>query len=156
MPKTDPSWNAVADVLVNYSTDVQPGDRVMIAMGEIETFPLAQAVYESCIKAGAFPQVQLLSETLRHSVLEHGTAKQHNWLPEIEAQGMSWADVYFGLRGAYDLSMHDEHSRRPRWQPIKTLMGKNLNPALAEYALVPGASAQRGASAASRYRPGND
>ncbi len=41
MPKTDPRWNAVADVLVHYSTAVQSGDRVMIAMGEIKTFPLA-------------------------------------------------------------------------------------------------------------------
>ena len=108
MPKTDPRWNAVAEVLVHYSAAVQLGDRVMIAMGEIETFPLAQAVYQSCVKAGAFPQVQLLSEKLRHSVLKHGTAEQQEWLPEIEAYGMSWADVYFGLRGAYDLSMHDD------------------------------------------------
>ena len=108
MPETDPRWNAVADVLVHYSAAVKPGERVMIAMGEIESFPLAQAVYESCINAGAFPQVQLLSEKLRHSLLQHGTAQQHSWLPEIEAQGMSWADVYFGLRGAYNLSMHDD------------------------------------------------
>ena len=108
MPATDPRWKAVADVLVHYSAAVQPGQRVMIAMGEIETFPLAHAVFESCIQAGAYPQVQLLSEKLRHSLLEHGSAEQFNWLPEIEAYGMEWADVYFGLRGAYDLSMHDE------------------------------------------------
>ena len=65
----DPRWQAVAEVLVHYSTDVQPGERVMIAMGEIESFPLAHAVYESCIKAGACPQVQFLSEKLRHSML---------------------------------------------------------------------------------------
>ena len=104
----DPRWKAVAEVLVHYSTAVQAGDRVMIAMGEIESFPLAQAVYESCIKVGAFPQVQLLSEKLRYSVLKHGTSEQHDWLPEIEAYGMQWADVYFGLRGGYDLSMHDD------------------------------------------------
>ncbi|MCY4018059.1 MAG: aminopeptidase [Chloroflexi bacterium] len=108
MPATDPRWKAVADVLVHYSTTVQRGERVMIAMGEIDTFPLAHAVYESCIKAGAYPQVQLLSEKLRHSLLEHGSAEQHRWLPEIEAHGMAWADVYFGLRGAYDLSLHDD------------------------------------------------
>ena len=95
----------VADVLVNYSTALQPGERVMIAMVELETFPLAQAVYEACIKAGAFPQVQFLSETLRHALLKHGAAHQHGWLPEIEAYGMEWADVYFGLRGASDLQL---------------------------------------------------
>ncbi|MCY4071621.1 MAG: aminopeptidase [Chloroflexi bacterium] len=108
MPAIDPRWTSVADVLVHYSTAVHPGERVMIAMGETETFPLAHAVYESCIKAGAYPQVQFLSEKLRHSLLQHGSAEQHSWLPEIEAQGMAWADVYFGLRGAYDLSLHDD------------------------------------------------
>ncbi|MDE2949908.1 MAG: aminopeptidase [Chloroflexota bacterium] len=108
MPATDPRWKTVADVLVHYSAAVQPGERVMIAMSEIETFPLAQAVYESCIKAGAYPQAQLLSEKLRHSLLQHGSAEQHSWLPEIEAYGMAWADVYFGLRGAYDLRLHDD------------------------------------------------
>ena len=108
MPATAPRWKAVAEVLVHYSTAVQPGERVMIAMGEIESFPLAQAVYETCIQAGAYPQAQLLSEKLRHSLLLHGSAEQHNWRPEIEAQGMAWADVYFGLRGAYDLRLHDD------------------------------------------------
>ena len=98
----DPRWRQVADVLVAYSTAVKPRERVMIAMVEAETFPLAQAVYESCIKAGAFPQVQFLSEKLRHLLLKHGAAAQVSWLPEIEAYGMDWADVYIGLRGASD------------------------------------------------------
>ena len=99
----DPRWKQVADVLVHYSTAVQPRDRVMIAMVEVETFPLAQTVYEACIKAGAFPQIQFLSEKLRRSLLKYGDADQVSWLPEIEAYGMDWADVYFGLRGASNL-----------------------------------------------------
>lgn len=99
----DKRWKAVGEVLVNHSTNVQPDDRVMIAMVEIETFPLAQAVYEACIKAESFPQIQLLSETLRHALLKYGNAKQYSWIPEIEAYGMEWADVYIGLRGAHNL-----------------------------------------------------
>jgi aminopeptidase len=55
------------------------------------------------IKAGGFPQVQFLSETLRHSLLRYGNNEQINWVPEIEAAGMEWADVYIGLRGAHNL-----------------------------------------------------
>ncbi len=99
----DKRWKAVADVLVNYSTGVQPGDRVMIAMIEVETFPLAHAVNEACIKAGAYPQIQFLSETLRHALLKYGNEDQFDWVPEVEAYGMEWADVYFGLRGAHNL-----------------------------------------------------
>lgn len=79
----------------------------MIAMGEVETFPLVQAVYTAVIRAGGFPQVQFLSETLRQALLQDGNEQQLNWVPEIEAYGMQWADVYFGLRGAFDLDIHD-------------------------------------------------
>ncbi|MBW7886034.1 MAG: aminopeptidase [Caldilineaceae bacterium] len=104
----DKRWRQLADILVNYSVKVAPGERVMIAMGEVETFPLTHALYEACIRAGAYPQVQFLSETLRHSLLKHGDEAQLGWTPEIEAQGMAWADVYYGLRGAYNLHMHDD------------------------------------------------
>lgn len=101
----DPRWGQVADVLVGYSTRVKPRERVMIAMVEIASLPLAQAVYQACVKAGAFPQIQFLSEKLRHSLLKHGDAEQARWRPEIEAYGMEWADVYIGLRGASEAGL---------------------------------------------------
>ena len=102
----DRRWKQLGDILVNYSTEVKPGERVMIAMREPETLPLVQGVYEAAIKAGAFPQVQFLSETLRHSLMKHGNQDQLAWVPEIEAYGMEWADVYLGLRGAHNLYEH--------------------------------------------------
>ncbi|GHV85775.1 hypothetical protein AGMMS50230_13830 [Spirochaetia bacterium] len=95
----DPRWERLGNLLVNYSTGVKSGEKVMIAMIEPDTFPLAQAVYRAVIKAGGFPQVQFLSETLRHSLLRYGSGEQIAWVPEIEAYGMEWADVYIGLRG---------------------------------------------------------
>jgi aminopeptidase len=102
----DPRWKQVGDLLVSYSAAVQPGERVMIAMHEVESLPLTQAVYAACIRAGAYPQVQFLSETLRHALLRDGDDAQLAWTPELEAYGMEWADVYFGLRGAYNLHIH--------------------------------------------------
>ena len=102
----DKRWQQLGELLVEYSAGVKAGERVMIAMGEVESLPLAQAVYAACIRAGALPQVQFLSETLRHALLQFGSDEQLRWVPEIEAYGMAWADVYFGLRGAYNLHMH--------------------------------------------------
>ncbi len=102
----DKRWKQVADVLVNYSAEVQPGERVMIAMGEVASYPLVHAVYEAAVKKGAHVQVQFLSESLRHCLMKYGTGEQVSWVPEIEAYGMDWADVYFGLRGAYNLHEH--------------------------------------------------
>lgn len=99
----DPRWERLGELVVNYSTGVRPGERVMIAMIEPETFPLVQSVYRSVIRAGGFPQVQFLSETLRRSLLRYGNKEQVSWTPEIEKAGMEWADVYIGLRGAHNL-----------------------------------------------------
>ena len=141
----DPRWLQVADVLTGWSTRVQPGERVMIAMIEAETFPLAHAVYQACIKAGAFPQIQFLSEKLRHSLLKYGSAEQLSWLPEIEAHGMDWADVYFGLRGASDASWTQDippavlaanqatqgKVSAMRWQKTRWCLVRVPNPAMA-------------------------
>ncbi len=102
----DKRWQQLADILVNYSTAVQPGERVMIAMGEVDSYPLVHALYGAVIKAGGLPQVQFLSESLRHLVMKYGNQAQIEWTPEIELAGMAWADVYIGLRGGYNLYEH--------------------------------------------------
>lgn len=102
----DKRWHQLAEVLVHYSAAVKPCERVMIAMSEVDTYPLTHAVYEAVIKAGAYPQVQFLSESLRGLLLRYGSRHQLSWTPEIEAYGMEWADVYFGLRGGYNLYEH--------------------------------------------------
>jgi aminopeptidase len=101
----DPRWQQLGDLLVNYSMAVKPGERVMIAFIELETYPLVQAIYQASIQAGAFPQVQFLSEELNRVMLKYGSTDQIGWIPEIEAYGMEWADVYFGLRGAHNLDV---------------------------------------------------
>ncbi len=102
----DKRWKQVAEILVSYSAEVKAGERVLISMGEIGSYPLVQALHEVAIKVGAHVQVQFLAESLRHSLMKYGTRQQVEWLPEIEEYGMDWADVYFGLRGAYNLHEH--------------------------------------------------
>ena len=45
----DKRWKQLGEILVNYSTEIKPGERLMIAMIEPETYPLVQAVYEAAI-----------------------------------------------------------------------------------------------------------
>ena len=101
---SDKRWDELADILVNWSVNVKPGERVMIAMHETDTYPLTIAVYRAVVKAGAFPQVQFLSERLRHNLLKYGNDAHVDWIPEIESYGMEWADVYIGLRGGFNLN----------------------------------------------------
>lgn len=101
----DKRWTELGDLLVNYSMAVKPREKVMIAFVELESYPLLHSIYRACIKAGAFPQVQFLSEELNRLTLQYGDPDQIGWVPDIEAYGMEWADVYFGLRGAHNLDV---------------------------------------------------
>lgn len=106
----DPRWEKLGKVLVEYSVSVGRGEKVLISMGEVDSFPLCRAVHEAAVRAGALVQVIFLSESLNHSVLAFGDDAQAGWVPEVEASAVEWADVYIGLRGASDLHLHDSIS----------------------------------------------
>lgn len=146
----DKRWDQLANLLVDYSMGVQAGEKVMIAYGEKDTYPLVYSLYRECIKRGAYPQVQFLSEELNRILLKYGNEAQIDWLPELEAYGMEWADVYFGLRGAYNLSVFwDIPTERVarlrktmgkistlRWQKTRWCLLRVPNAALAQQAGV--------------------
>lgn len=97
---TDQRWNKLAEIIINYSTVTKPGDKVFITMMETETLPLARAVYAEAVKAGAFPYVEFQSAYLERDLMLYGNQAQLDWVTEMQAHGMEWADVYVGLRGA--------------------------------------------------------
>jgi aminopeptidase len=73
---------------------------VQITMMEVDTFPLARAVYATAVKAGALPHIEFQSAYLERDLMRFGNQEQLAWVPEMNAYGMEWADVYIGLRGA--------------------------------------------------------
>ena len=96
----DPRWERLAEVLVGYSTAVRPGERVLISMGEIETYPLARAVHAAVVRAGGFAQIEFQSAEMERALLAFGGEEQAAWVPELQKAGMEWADVSIGLRGS--------------------------------------------------------
>jgi aminopeptidase len=96
----DRRWSQLAEILVIYSTRTQAGDRLLIAMRELETFPLSLAVYEHAVRVGAFPQVQFTSVYLERALLMFGSDESIARIPDLERSGMEWADVAISLRGA--------------------------------------------------------
>ena len=96
----DDRWDRLAEILVNYSTRVKPGERVMINMMEPETQPAVEAVYRAVVRAGGYPEVYYSSDFLKRIMMTEGTTEQVSWAPEVESYGMEWCDCYIGLRGA--------------------------------------------------------
>ena len=102
MSDADPRWSDLAAVLVGHATRVRPGERVLVAMREPETFPLACRVHEAVIRAGGLPQTIFASARFDGTLLRLGSDEQVAWAPELETRAIDWADVSIWLRGTAD------------------------------------------------------
>lgn len=100
MSADDPRWHDLARILVGHSTGVRTGDRVLIAMREAETLPLATAVVAAAARLGARPQAIFAAAAFDRALLLHGDDALAGWEPDLEAMAYDWADVAIVLRGA--------------------------------------------------------
>ena len=95
----DPRWEQLAEILIGYSTNIQADEKLLITMMETDTLPLTRAVYAEAVRKGALATVEFQSAYLERDLMLYGSARQLDWVPDLSAYGMEWADVYIGLRG---------------------------------------------------------
>jgi aminopeptidase len=76
----DPRVEALAQILVNYSTGVGPGETCVI-QSEVVAEPLVQAVYEEVLKAGGLPIVQLSLSEQAPAFYKYANDEQLAWIP---------------------------------------------------------------------------
>lgn len=93
----DPRYDQLADILVNYSVAVKPGENLLIHMGEPEAMPLVSATYRAGIKAGANVEVTFAALDFQYDLLKYGSDEQIAWTPAITRWGVEWADAWIGL-----------------------------------------------------------
>jgi aminopeptidase len=88
----------LADVLVAYSTAIQPGDLVRIE-GNPPTSPLIRELYRASIRAGAHPAVALTVDEAVEELLENGSEEQLEWVPLDARWNLEHGDVWIVLDG---------------------------------------------------------
>ncbi len=89
----DPRVDNLADILVNYSTKVQPGEWVGI-LGDVVALPLVRSVYEQVVKAGGNPSLMLTDDTLTREFARLANDDQMAWLDPALSLYYDKADVY--------------------------------------------------------------
>lgn len=92
----DPRVTKLADVLVNYSTKVQPGEWVGI-LGDVAALPLIRAVYEQVVQAGGNPSLLFTDEAMTRQFYRHANDDQLSWLDPSLDLYYNQADVYIRL-----------------------------------------------------------
>jgi len=98
-PPVDPRWVQLGEQIVQWSTGVQSGDRVLISADGSASLALAGLIHMEVVRAGGHPQVIFSSDDFESDLLRHGSMTQAAWTPGIERLAMRWADVAIVLRG---------------------------------------------------------
>ena len=94
----DQRLDQLADVLVNYSTSVKPGDLVLIS-GSAIGLPLIEAVHRTVLAAGGHPLLGIQSDTCKEALLYHGTDVQLEFVDPIAQFQIETIDVLIAMWG---------------------------------------------------------
>lgn len=94
----DPRMVTLAHNLVNYSCDVQPGEKVWIEGTGIPSEFIAQLV-EEVYAVGGIPYVSLRDPKVERAMGMGYTQEQLEWLAEGDGKRMSECQAYIGVRG---------------------------------------------------------
>ncbi|MCX6101590.1 MAG: aminopeptidase [Candidatus Bipolaricaulota bacterium] len=92
----DVRLDKLADVLVNYSAELQPGEKALIN-GTTETLPLAQAVARSVLSAGGHPYIRVTLPELNEYLVKNGSDDQLRHVPRAMVEAYAEADKTFNL-----------------------------------------------------------
>ncbi|HEX4132009.1 MAG TPA: aminopeptidase [Pirellulales bacterium] len=94
----DPRLEKLANVLVNYSTAVKPGDRVRL-VGQAVARPLLVALHAAVLRAGAYPLVHVVLDECAETLLALGTDEQLRFEDPLAQHAIETVDVNIGLWG---------------------------------------------------------
>ena len=95
----DPRIKNLAKLLVNYSVEVKPGDKVLINTN-INTKPLLIETYREVIRAGGYPMVFWQEDALNEIMLKEGNDEQLQHVPEPVKLVYETFDCLISLRGS--------------------------------------------------------
>jgi aminopeptidase len=82
----------LADVLVSYSTRVQPGDVVLLE-SPVAGAPLVQEIFRSVVRAGGHPLLRITLEPMGETLLRNGDDAQLEWVNPVRVEDFEQADV---------------------------------------------------------------
>ena len=93
----DPRHQKLAQVLVRYSLDIQPGDRLVIMAGE-SAAPAIREVYREAVRAGAHVTVRTNIEGLTEIFFQEANDDQLQYVSEVSVFEMEHFNKYLGFQ----------------------------------------------------------
>lgn len=110
----DPRYARLADTLVRYSCDLQPGERLLIEAIDVPA-AMTRTLVRAAAGVGAHPVVLLKSQEVTRELLHAATPEMMTLMADGEERLMEQVDAYIGLRGASNVSeLSDVPAERTR------------------------------------------
>ncbi|MBI4237898.1 MAG: aminopeptidase [Deltaproteobacteria bacterium] len=112
----DPRLTELAQLLANYSLDLQPGQRVLIEWFGTEPAALVHAMVAAATRRGAVPVWQHGDDRFVRTLLLEGTEAQVKAFGALQLQQMKQFDAYVAFRGSDNIfEMSDVPPERRQW-----------------------------------------
>ncbi len=99
----DPRHKKLAEVLINYSTNLHPGENVLIEAIEIPEL-FVKALIQTAFEAGANPCLWIKNNELLRQLLLDASVEQLQLISENELALMKKMDAYVGIRGGMNIN----------------------------------------------------
>ena len=95
----DPRVAKLAEILVGHSTQVQPGEKVLVEAYDIPD-DVVNTVVAAIAKAGGLPFVSVKRNAVLRTLYHNATEEQMRLTGELEQARMAAMDAYIGIRGS--------------------------------------------------------
>jgi aminopeptidase len=120
--------DALAQILVRYSTKVRKGDVCSIASTSAAE-PLVQAIYEEVLRAGGLPIMQLATSGAQAAFYDLASDEQLDWVPPTTEWAVENADVHISVMASLntrELSHADPKKQARAQKARKTIMETSM------------------------------
>jgi aminopeptidase len=121
----DPRLNKLAEVLLNHSCRLKPGDNVLIEAFDLPEPTLVVELVEGAAKLGARPFVEWKSNAVLRALYRTGTPENIGLAGEFEKARMEKMQAYIGVRGAFNSNNFSDVSSEQMdlystywWKPV--------------------------------------
>ncbi|MBX3062086.1 MAG: aminopeptidase [Anaerolineae bacterium] len=92
----DINLQKLAEVLVHYSLEIKPGEKLWVrALGDPGS--MLRSFYQEAVKAGALIFLTHYSDDLQQAVIRYGTDEQITFMPDTEMLAMDYCDLMLAL-----------------------------------------------------------
>ena len=96
----DPRIQKLAELLIDHSTRLQAGDKVLIEAFDLPDTALVCCLVELARQRDAVPLVSWKNNAIQRALLHHGNEVTFALQGDVEARAMEQMDAYIGIRGA--------------------------------------------------------